>query len=53
MVIKSFLCSHSGALKRNLADISILAAIHRGGTPIRQPFVDFVAEVLKTINSGK
>ena len=53
MVIKTFLCSHGGVLKHNLADISRLAAIHRGGTPINRSFVNFALEVRDTIDSGK
>ena len=53
MVIKGFLCSHGENLKRNLADISRLSVIHRGGLPINKSFISFASDVKEAIHSGK
>ena len=53
MVIRNYLCSQGENLKNNIAEISILAAIHKGGTPlINNPFLSVISEIRQIIQNG-
>ena len=53
MVIRNYLCSQGEHLRRSLAGIAALAAIHKGGAPLRNnPFLSVISEIQQIITNG-